>query len=285
MDAGRLDRPSARSGGRVTHPIPDVPAWLINLPRATARREKMELQLAAMGLPYTLFPGVDGRAEEARLLANTDQAAFERNMGRKILIGGLGCYHSHLGVWEAFLASGAPIALVMEDDVVFHDDFLPAVALAIKAQAHWDFLKLNRIRAKLPISQGQIGPYHLNAYVGPNTGTGAYLINRATAAKLLPAMCRVTRATDHEINRFFVHDFRLRGLEPFPSHVDDGGQSLITGAAFADVQKFPLSRRWPHYLLKAGNYFRRFAWLVRKGEIAPRKRVLLAANAATVDKE
>jgi glycosyl transferase, family 25 len=259
-----------------TDPLEGLPAYLINLPRAAARRERMEAQLGAMALPYTYFPGVDGRAEEARLLANTDIQAFRRNMGREILIGGIGCYHSHLGVWEAFLASGRPHALVMEDDVVFHDDFLPAVRLALQAQAHWDLLKLNRIRAKLPIPQGRIGPYRLMAYLGPNTGTGAYLINRATAAKLLPAMRRVTRATDHEINRFFVHDFRLRGLEPFPSHVDDGGQSLITGAGFADVRKFPWYRRLPHYGLRAGNYLRRAAWLARHGEILPSSRDLLA---------
>lgn len=259
----------------MTDPLDGLPAWLINLPRAAQRRAKMEAQLAPMGLAYTLFPGVDGRAEEARLLANTDVAAFRRNMGREILIGGIGCYHSHLGVWEAFLATGRPHALVMEDDVVFHDDFLPALRLALRAEAHWDLLKLNRIRAKLPIPQGRIGPYRLMAYLGPNTGTGAYLINRATAAKLLPAMRRVTRATDHEINRFFVHDFRLRGLEPFPSHVDDGGQSLITGAGFADVRKFPWYRRLPHYGLRAGNYGRRFLWLARHGNLWPLHRGLL----------
>ena len=258
-----------------TDPLNDLPVWLINLPRATARREKMEAQLASMALPYTLFPGVDGRAEEARLLANTDIPAFRHNMGRAILIGGIGCYHSHLSVWEAFLATGKPHALVMEDDVVFHDDFLPALRLALQAAKHWDLLKLNYIRAKLPVPQGRIGPYRLMAYVGPNTGTGAYLINRATAAKLLPAMRRVTRATDHEINRFFVHDFRLRGLEPFPSHVDDGGQSLITGTGFADVQKFPLFRRLPYYRLKLGNYFRRLGWLGKRGELWPSHRDLL----------
>ncbi len=252
-------------------PLKGLPVWLINLPRASARREKMEAQLAALGLPYTLFAGVDGRAEEARLLANTDVPAFERNMGRKILIGGIGCYHSHLGVWEAFLETDAPTALVLEDDVVFHDDFLEAVRLALRARAHWDFLKLNRIRAKLPVSQGRIGPYRLNAYIGPNTGTGAYLIKRETAARLLPAMRRVTRATDHEINRFFVHDFRLRGLEPFPSHVDDGNESLITGTGFADVEKHRGLERLPHYRLKAANYVRRAWWLLRRGELLPRR--------------
>ena len=261
----------------MTDPLESLPAWLISLPRATERRERMEARLAALGLAYTLFPGVDGKAEEARLLANTDIPAFERNMGRKILIGGIGCYHSHLGVWEAFLATAAPVALVMEDDVVFHDDFLDAIRLALGAQAHWDFLKLNRIRAKLPVAQGRVGRYRLNAYLGPATGTGAYLITRETAAKLLPAMRRVTRATDHEINRFFVHDFRLRGLEPFPSHVEDG-ESLITGKGFADVENLKGPDRLPYYRLKAGNYFRRAWWLLRRGEIWPNTADLIAVN-------
>jgi glycosyl transferase family 25 len=252
----------------MTDPLQDLPVWLINLPRATARRERMEARLATLGLPFTLFPGVDGKAEEARLLANTDIAAFERNMGRKILIGGLGCYHSHLGVWEAFLASGKPVALVLEDDVIFHDDFLDAVRLGLQARDHWDFLKLNCIRAKMPVCQGMVGPYRLNAYVGPATGTGAYLITRETAAKLLPAMRRVTRATDHEINRFFVHDFRLRGLEPFPSHLEDGESLIATGpGGYGGVQKFAWYRRLPNYRLRAANYVRRLWWMIRNGEL------------------
>lgn len=261
----------------MTDALQDLPVWLINLPRATQRRERMEGRLASLGLAYTLFPGVDGRAEEARLLANTDVPAFERNMGRKVLIGGIGCYHSHLAVWEAFLASGRPVALILEDDVIFHDDFLAAVRLGLQCQPHWDFLKLNSIRAKQPISQGRVGPYRLNAYLGPATGTGAYLITRATAAKLLPAMRRVTRATDHEINRFFVHDFRLRGLEPFPSHLEDGESLIATGpGGYSGVRKFPWYRRLPNYRLRIANHFRRLRWLVRHHEIWPRSTDLLA---------
>ncbi len=255
-------------------PRADLATWLINLPRATERRRRMDAQLATMDLPYTVFDGVDGRAREAELLQNVDIPAFERNMGRKILIGGIGCYNSHLGVWRDFLDTGKPVALVLEDDVVFHDDFLDAVDLALRARAHWDFLKLNRIRAKLPVPQGRVGPYSLNAYIGPATGTGAYLIKRETAAKLLPRMLPVTRATDHEINRFFLHDFRLRGLEPFPSHLDDGNVSLITGTGFADLKKFPWYARLPNYGLRLGNYARRFAYLARTGAWPGSRRVL-----------
>ena len=256
----------------------NIPTWLINLPRATKRGASMRTQLERIGLPYKYFPGVDGQAEKMRLLANTDVAAFERNMGRKILMGGLGCYHSHLAVWEEFLALNAPIALVLEDDVIFHDDFLEAIRHALNTHQHWDFLKLNCIRAKIPICQGMVGRYQLNAYLGPATGTGAYLVNRKTAKKLLAGMRRVTRSTDHEINRFFVHDFRLRGLEPFPSHVDDRGHSLITGSGFADIEKHRGIARWPHYRLKVANYFRRFLWLCKRGEIIQDHKQIMACE-------
>jgi len=248
----------------------DLGTWLINLPRATERRKKMDAQLAGMGLGHQVFDGIDGKAEQKRLAGLIDVPAFERNLGRRVLWGGIGCYCSHLGVWRKFLASDKRVALVLEDDVVFHNDFLVAVDLALANDHLWDMLKLNKIRAKLPICQGRLGGYRINAYLGSATGTGAYLIHRATVERLLPAMLPITRATDHEINRFFHHDFRLFGLEPFPSHVDDGGQSLITGTGFGDVAKFPWYGRLPYYRLKAANYARRGLWLMQKGYLWPR---------------
>jgi len=47
-------------------------------------------------------------------------------------MGEFGCYHSHLGMWRAFLETGAPVALVLEDDYVFHPDFLDAIDLALQ---------------------------------------------------------------------------------------------------------------------------------------------------------
>lgn len=255
--------------------LADLPVWVINLDRSPERLARMDAGLRAQGIGYERLPAIDGKAEFDRLLPKVDRAAYERNMGQALLPGKVGCYFSHLAAWERLVASGQPMALILEDDVEFHDNFRDALALAIRAEAHWDLLRFNRVRAKLPVSQGRIGPYRLNAYVGSCTGNGAYLIKRDTAQRLLAGMVPQTRAADHEINRFFVHGFRLRGMEPFPSHVDDFGQSQITGTAFADVQKPPALKRLPHYRLKAGNYFRRFWWLLRRGEIWPSSRDLL----------
>lgn len=249
----------------------DIGIWLINLPRDTARRQAMESQLSGMGLTWTLFPAIDGRASEAELLRNADPQAYARNMGSPLLPGKLGVYASHTSVWRAFLDSPHKAALIFEDDVVFHDDFLTALDTALAHADAWDLVRFNCIRAKLPVTQAQLGAYRLNAYIGPFTGNAAYLIHRDVAARLLPGLWPQTRALDHELNRFFRHDYRQLGLEPWSSHPDDGGVSTITGKGFAAVKKFKWYRRLPHYRLKAANYVRRFWWLLRKGMLTPAK--------------
>jgi glycosyl transferase family 25 len=226
---------------------PELGVWLINLDRSTARRQAMETRLAALGLPYTRFPAIDGRAEWDRLVADVDLQAFRRNVGREVLPGEIGCYASHLGVWQALIDSPHEVALILEDDVVFHNDFLPALDLVLATHKDWDMVKLNVIRAKHPVRRKGLASYRLNAYVGAFTGMGAYLITRRFAAAQMAAMYPVCRPIDHALDLFDARTFRHYGLEPFPSHVDDGNQSTITGTGFAAVRKFPWYARLPVY--------------------------------------
>lgn len=236
----------------------DIGIWLINLPRSTDRRARMEAQLQGLGLLYTLYDAVDGRADWDRLTSTVDLPVFRANVGRAVLPGEIGCYHSHLGVWRALLASAHKAALVLEDDVVFHDDFLPALDLALVHAERWDMLKLNKIRAKFPVGQGALGPYQLNAFVGSFTGMGAYLVTRDCAQSLLPSMLPIRRPIDHALDRIDLQRFRHFALQPFPSHVDDGNKSTITGSGFSEVKKFPWYRR-------LGVYQNRLAALISKG--------------------
>jgi glycosyl transferase family 25 len=254
-------------GGSAVTSRPGLGVWLINLDRSTARRETMEARLAALGLPYTRFPAVDGRAEWDRLVSGVDLPAFRRNVGREVLPGEIGCYASHLAVWQALLDSPHDVALVLEDDVVFHDDFLPALDLVLAEADSWDMVKLNVIRAKQPVLRKRLGPYRLNAYVGAFTGMGAYLITRSFAKAQIQAMRPVRRPFDHALDHFNARTFRHYGLEPFPSHVDDGNQSTITGTGFAAVQKFPWYARLPVYGQRLGKLWRKATAIFGQGRI------------------
>jgi glycosyl transferase family 25 len=216
-----------------------------------------------------LFSAVNGREHFDELILQADPEAYAKNMGSPILPGKLGVYASHTRVWKEFIRSDYEFALIFEDDVVFHDNFVEALSAAYQAKNHWDIVRFNCVRAKLPIQQGVVGQWRLNAYIGPFTGNAAYLIRKDIAIKLVSQIGPQTRALDHELNRFFHHDYRLLGMEPWASHTDDGNVSTITGVGFASVKKFKWYKRLPHYRLKAANYFRRFAWLIKKGMIIP----------------
>lgn len=253
----------------------DLGIWLINLDRDKDRLAAMESQLDAMGLPYTRFAAIYGKDHVEELSKRADARAYARNMGSPILPGKMGCYASHIAVWEAFLASDHKVALILEDDVVFHDDFLESLDLALAGAAHWDTVRFNCIRAKMPVSQGRLGRYSLNAYIGPFTGNATNLLKTDVARRILPNLWPQTRAFDHELNRFFRHDFRQFGLEPFSSHVDDGNVSSITGTGFGLVKKFKWYKRLPHYRLKAANYLRRAWWLAKNGHLFRSRKQLL----------
>jgi glycosyl transferase family 25 len=211
----------------------------------------METQLQALGLDYHLFEAINGQRDWDTVRQHVDIHSFEKNVGREVMKGEIGCYLSHIGVWRAFLNSKHDIALILEDDVVFHDDFLVALQTAIKHADKWDMLKLNRIRAKFPIKQAVIGDYQLDAFMGSFTGMGAYLVNRSCVEGLLPKMLPILRPVDHALDRVHLRSFRNFALQPFPSSVDDRGESTITGAAFDNVRKFPIHKRQKVYSNRA----------------------------------
>lgn len=249
--------------------------WLINLPQNEDRLKKMTAQFESMNLPWRLFIAINGRECYEKLISNADPIAYSKNMGSQILPGKLGVYASHKGVWDAFVNTDYEYALIFEDDVVFHDDFLAALSAAYRANQYWDVVRFNCVRAKIPISQGLVGKWSLNAYVGPFTGNAAYMIKKDVASKLIAKIGPQTRALDHELNRFFYYNYRLLGLEPWSSHTDDGNVSTITGVGFSSVNKFKWYKRFPYYQLKAGNYLRRFLWLLGARMIFPSRKKLI----------
>lgn len=222
----------------------------------------MAERLDALGLNYERFSAIDGNLRADEFMSAVDVSYYERFMGQRLLPGKIGCYFSHLAVWELLSKSTAEIGLIMEDDVVFHDDFLNALDIALAGADHWDLLRLNSTRAKMPILQGMLGSYRVNAYLGRFAGNGCYLIRQDVAKRLLPRLEIMKLPFEHEIGRYFAHNYRQFGLEPFPSHVNDYGVSQIIGIDSELVQKFSTYRKIPHLAFKAMNYFRRFKFLV-----------------------
>jgi glycosyl transferase family 25 len=242
-----------------------IPIYVISLARAKQRRIRVSSEFERVGLDYSIYEGIDGELSSAELLQNFDIRAWTHNMGGPLSLGHLGCYMSHVQLWRQVANRDDAIVLICEDDVIFSSEFSDALVAALSMQSQWDIVRFSCVRAKGKLLQAVSGEFSLNAYWGPFTGNGCYLIKRDVAARLAVSFLPIRRAHDHELNRFFFYNIRLMGLEPFTAQPQDDGKSFITGKDMALASKFPFYRRLPHYLQKLMNYGRRIDWLVRHG--------------------
>ncbi|WP_349743893.1 glycosyltransferase family 25 protein [Roseateles cavernae] len=220
------------------------PVYLINLPRDTRRLAVMQAQLQRLALPFEVTPAVYGRdlsaEERARLYSPAlNRARFHQAMAP----GEIGCYASHLQVWQRLVDSGAPHALVLEDDAELRPE-LPATLRAVAAlPPHWDMIKLI---GREPESVLQSWPLpgcaaELVRYQRAPSLTCAYLVSRDGALKLLRSRRPFFRPIDVDLRHWWEADLRLFGLTPYPAgQTDEATTSSIGSREFGAWW----SRRW-----------------------------------------
>lgn len=87
-----------------------IPVYVISLARAADRRAAVCQHLAAHNIQYTLIDAVDG--------SKLSPAEIQEKVapGISIHAGAIGCYLSHLGVYQDMVDKGLTLALVLEDD-------------------------------------------------------------------------------------------------------------------------------------------------------------------------
>jgi glycosyl transferase family 25 len=189
-DGYRSQAATARLYGRLAGQVwPDAGvacrAVVVNLDRNPERMEEMARQLAGSLMPWARHAGVDGtRLPGAAVARLTGDAGAPR--------GTLGCFLSHVAVWERFLASGDEALLVMEDDALPLLD-LPARLGGLGLPAGWDVVWVNDRMEPAVDADAAVGfSVHSLADVmramhpeNNACGTDGYLVSRTGAAKLL----------------------------------------------------------------------------------------------------
>jgi GR25 family glycosyltransferase involved in LPS biosynthesis len=175
-------------------------------------------------------PAVDGRDLSSALLGQLLEAApdtVDETPGHYLHMTrpAVGCFLSHLALWNRFLASDAPFALIMEDDAVPAKVFSPeraaSVMRAFPPDADIVLLGgtiMDGLAAPSPYP-GLMRTYYYN-------GTYAYLLTRKGCRALLPHLLPIKTHIDNQISlalvehhqtlavycvepRLFEHDFSV----------------------------------------------------------------------------
>lgn len=201
--------------------IPDAHIYVINLERAKERRERISAQLERLGLPYTIFPAVDGRTITHETLARAYAENDARSTYREMTHGEIACALSHIGVYQRILEEGHRHALVLEDDALLGES-VPQVLSALSALMQADspdVVLLNHVdkytnwgRKSLAVAGNS--DVRLVKRYGQWWRAHGYFLTRAAARSLHDALLPVRSAADYWARFEGEGIIRLRAVVP-----------------------------------------------------------------------
>jgi glycosyl transferase, family 25 len=200
------------------------PVFVINMVDNLARMDKCAAQLDAQSITFERFEAVNGRALSVGEAAQAyDAAENERLFRHPLLRGELGCYLSHIGIWQRIAHGDAEGAVVLEDDFAADTDLTEVLHALCDSNESWDMVKLYTRR----VDKKMLQPEHLTEgrklvtpYAIPNTTLG-YVIRKGAAVRLLARATPFARPIDEDHKRFWEHGLDVRLVMPPPLGLSD----------------------------------------------------------------
>jgi GR25 family glycosyltransferase involved in LPS biosynthesis len=176
--------------------------------RADRWKAFMDQDPATRALPIHRINAVNGKAlnylRDTRIGPYTRLNIMrnDRRSHREVAtLGAVGCSISHATIWRRLVASGAPYAIVMEDDARFTMAQLQAINLAAKTIPSTAQIWLLGLYKPNMQREPLAGPW---SRVHSFTASHAYVITRAAAKKLLEQVYPIDMHIDHYMSTMSV---------------------------------------------------------------------------------
>ncbi len=169
-----------------------IPVFIISLVEAADRRAYIERTLKDAGLDFEFIDAVDGRQFDVFNHPIYDAPKRRRILGRDLTGGDLGIILTNVKIFNRMIKENIPRALILEDDVVLHDDFVPTLKKLETIPVPFDMIrflgspKLERLKLRNVYEIDET--YKLVRHTGLPGGSHAILITQTGAKKLLKHM-------------------------------------------------------------------------------------------------
>jgi glycosyl transferase family 25 len=188
-----------------------LPVFVINLDRSPERLAEFSRRCGDAGISFERFRGIDGTDLPDRLKPYFCDSAGK--IVSPLKPAEIGCYASHIGMWQRIVDLGIPAAVVCEDDAMLPDGFAGILdGIVSELPASWDMVLLaNPTRAACrPIGRSLI------RYSRIPGGLGCYLMSRSGAFKMLHPVTPRMWASDHDSRWPWRFGMDTYGVNPAP---------------------------------------------------------------------
>jgi len=177
------------------------------------RRKNARKQLEAVGLEAEFVEGL--RLNDPAIDAQYDRLQNLVWQKRSLSAGEIAVYCGHRRIWRRLVESGAPFALVLEDDFGVADSraFRTILDDCADHPDGWDIVKLFDFNPKPVRLRRELGASELVAHRYPAAGAVGYLIARAAAERMLSRR-RFFRAVDEDWSWPWEFELKIWSLAP-----------------------------------------------------------------------
>ncbi|WP_322891618.1 MULTISPECIES: glycosyltransferase family 25 protein [unclassified Yoonia] len=189
-----------------------LPVYILTLADAAERRQPLVDALDEMGIPFTLWHGVEGRrglpADYAHMI---DRAAARKKLRREMGDGEFACALSHHLIYRDIVEKSHPLALVLEDDARITPDLRNFLAQLDRDD--FDLVLLDHQNARIIENERLQFPSGQIAYrviVQPYL-TSAYIVTRQGAVALVEGSLPITAPADWP---FDISHLRTYAIDP-----------------------------------------------------------------------
>ena len=204
-----------------------LPVWVLNLERSTERRAFMEEQLLRLQLDYEIVAAVDGRSLSIEDKKQYSRKDAMRCCDRELSPGEVGCALSHIRMWQRLIRECIDEVLILEDDVLLGEMFLHVLRHRSRFPADWELINFVTDAPHIPFGNPICDIYKVCRFQGWANRTGAYLINRRGAQKLLNHAFPIRWPADGITGRIYITELVSYGIDPNVVGLNHNSESEI----------------------------------------------------------
>jgi glycosyl transferase family 25 len=227
-----------------------VKIFVISLPDAVERRERVARQLGELGLAFEFFDAMRGEQVMAeRYFERCDEEEWLLNTGHPMSLGEVGCFASHRSMWQKCIELDEPL-MIMEDDFQLLPGFAGAVEKVAENISDRGFIRLQTETRARKQRVAVLGDYTLWRYTKVPHSCMCNSMTPEVARNLVEQTRAIYEPVDVFIKKFWVHGQPIYGLTPYS--VTESALSQQTYILHREKVPKGLGRSTRRFLRKCG---------------------------------
>ena len=239
--------------------------YVISLPSAKDRQQRISAQLSKAGIEFEVFMGVDGRIGKHPLFNHYNEKRRIKIKGEPMLPGQLGCFASHFLLWQRCANEREPF-IVLEDDAKIDSEALQQfIMLANSMSERFECVRLfenkSRVRKAVPVEK--VGQFQVCKYFKGHMSTTGYYLTPKGAQKFIDSAGEWVLPVDIYMDQFWNNKVECYGIEPPCLTNDESLDSLIEYIPKKSKKRKTIGVRVRREGYLLANNFRRLVWNVK----------------------